>query len=156
MHGGDLLHRDMKPSNVLLNSDCHVKLCDFGLARSVALTGTSIKGSFQFWLLGLPVLWTTCLNLYIEWPTSSRIVQSYKLVSSAEHIRTCTYSGIFLSLSWAQDSKSNYCRDFSLSQIKWKKSSLVLALNAFAAGRVGCVCFITRRELTSVCCVEVA
>jgi serine/threonine protein kinase len=26
MHSGDLLHRDMKPSNVLLNSDCHVKL----------------------------------------------------------------------------------------------------------------------------------
>lgn len=25
----------MKPSNVLLNSDCHVKLCDFGLARTV-------------------------------------------------------------------------------------------------------------------------
>lgn len=36
MHSGDLLHRDMKPSNVLLNSDCHVKICDFGLARSVA------------------------------------------------------------------------------------------------------------------------
>ena len=27
MHSGELLHRDMKPSNVLLNSDCHVKLC---------------------------------------------------------------------------------------------------------------------------------
>jgi mitogen-activated protein kinase 15 len=36
MHSGDLLHRDMKPSNVLLNSDCHIKLCDLGLARSVA------------------------------------------------------------------------------------------------------------------------
>lgn len=41
MHTGDLLHRDMKPSNVLLNSDCHVKLCDFGLARSVADTETA-------------------------------------------------------------------------------------------------------------------
>ena len=39
MHSGQLLHRDMKPSNVLLNSDCHVKLCDFGLARSVADIG---------------------------------------------------------------------------------------------------------------------
>lgn len=39
MHSGQLLHRDMKPSNVLLNSDCHVKLCDFGLARSVAELG---------------------------------------------------------------------------------------------------------------------
>lgn len=26
MHSGDLLHRDMKPSNLLLNSDCHVKV----------------------------------------------------------------------------------------------------------------------------------
>jgi len=36
MHSGELLHRDMKPSNVLLNSDCSLKLCDFGLSRSVA------------------------------------------------------------------------------------------------------------------------
>eukprot|EP00915_Cephaloidophora_sp_WS-2016_P003846 GHVH01005209.1.p1 GENE.GHVH01005209.1~~GHVH01005209.1.p1 ORF type:complete len:355 (-),score=36.24 GHVH01005209.1:356-1420(-) len=36
MHTGELLHRDMKPSNILLNSECMVKVADFGLARSVA------------------------------------------------------------------------------------------------------------------------
>ncbi len=36
MHSADVLHRDMKPSNILLNSECFVKVCDFGLARSVA------------------------------------------------------------------------------------------------------------------------
>eukprot|EP01056_Protomagalhaensia_sp_Gyna25_P002720 Protomagalhaensia_sp_Gyna_25__2719@NODE_255_length_4149_cov_33_394647_g196_i0_p1_GENE_NODE_255_length_4149_cov_33_394647_g196_i0NODE_255_length_4149_cov_33_394647_g196_i0_p1_ORF_typecomplete_len515_score78_95Pkinase/PF00069_25/4_9e69Pkinase_Tyr/PF07714_17/8_6e39Kinaselike/PF14531_6/2_8e13Kdo/PF06293_14/7_8e09Pkinase_fungal/PF17667_1/1_2e07WaaY/PF06176_11/9_5e06RIO1/PF01163_22/0_00038FTA2/PF13095_6/0_052APH/PF01636_23/0_03Seadorna_VP7/PF07387_11/0_057EcKinase/PF02958_20/0_25_NODE_255_length_4149_ len=36
MHSGELLHRDMKPSNILLNSECQVKVADFGLARSVA------------------------------------------------------------------------------------------------------------------------
>jgi mitogen-activated protein kinase 15 len=42
MHSADVIHRDVKPSNLLLNSDCHVKLCDFGLARSVAeATSTS-------------------------------------------------------------------------------------------------------------------
>lgn len=38
MHSADLLHRDVKPSNLLLNSDCHVKLCDFGLCRNIAET----------------------------------------------------------------------------------------------------------------------
>jgi mitogen-activated protein kinase 15 len=35
MHTGNILHRDMKPSNLLLNSDCLVKVCDFGLARTM-------------------------------------------------------------------------------------------------------------------------
>jgi mitogen-activated protein kinase 15 len=29
------VHRDLKPTNVLINSDASIKLCDFGLARAV-------------------------------------------------------------------------------------------------------------------------
>lgn len=36
LHSAELLHRDMKPSNLLLNSECHMKVADFGLARSIA------------------------------------------------------------------------------------------------------------------------
>lgn len=33
IHSGGLIHADLKPSNVLLNSNCLVKVCDLGLAR---------------------------------------------------------------------------------------------------------------------------
>jgi mitogen-activated protein kinase 15 len=36
MHTAELVHRDMKPSNILLNSECLMKVADFGLARSIA------------------------------------------------------------------------------------------------------------------------
>jgi mitogen-activated protein kinase 1/3 len=33
LHSAGVIHRDVKPSNIRLNSDCCVKLADFGLAR---------------------------------------------------------------------------------------------------------------------------
>jgi len=41
MHTAELIHRDVKPSNLLLNSDCHVKVCDFGLCRSLSEIATA-------------------------------------------------------------------------------------------------------------------
>ncbi|KAJ5070351.1 mitogen-activated protein kinase [Anaeramoeba ignava] len=33
IHSANVIHRDMKPSNILLNGNCSLKICDFGLAR---------------------------------------------------------------------------------------------------------------------------
>ncbi|KAI8595187.1 kinase-like domain-containing protein [Dissophora ornata] len=33
IHSANVLHRDLKPGNLLVNADCELKICDFGLAR---------------------------------------------------------------------------------------------------------------------------
>jgi serine/threonine protein kinase len=35
MHSAGILHRDLKPRNLLVNANCDLKICDFGLARPV-------------------------------------------------------------------------------------------------------------------------
>ena len=35
LHSANIIHRDFKPSNVLINEDCTVKLCDFGMSRGI-------------------------------------------------------------------------------------------------------------------------
>eukprot|EP00929_Paragymnodinium_shiwhaense_P003976 TRINITY_DN104685_c0_g1_i1.p1 TRINITY_DN104685_c0_g1~~TRINITY_DN104685_c0_g1_i1.p1 ORF type:complete len:402 (+),score=65.12 TRINITY_DN104685_c0_g1_i1:131-1336(+) len=33
VHSADVVHRDLKPRNLLVNSNCDLKICDYGLAR---------------------------------------------------------------------------------------------------------------------------
>ena len=34
IHSAAIYHRDLKPRNLLVNSNCDLKICDFGLARA--------------------------------------------------------------------------------------------------------------------------
>jgi serine/threonine protein kinase len=35
IHSANIMHRDLKPRNLLVNSNCDLKICDFGLARAL-------------------------------------------------------------------------------------------------------------------------
>jgi mitogen-activated protein kinase 7 len=37
IHSANVLHRDLKPGNLLVNADCELKICDFGLARNFSV-----------------------------------------------------------------------------------------------------------------------
>lgn len=35
LHKANICHRDLKPDNILVNDDCTIQICDFGLSRSL-------------------------------------------------------------------------------------------------------------------------
>lgn len=42
-HSAGIYHRDLKPANCLVNQDCSVKICDFGLARTIETPAEPLK-----------------------------------------------------------------------------------------------------------------
>lgn len=46
LHTAGVLHRDLKPRNLLVNSNCDLKICDFGLARA-ELPGAKVRAAIM-------------------------------------------------------------------------------------------------------------
>ncbi|KAG6911861.1 Mitogen-activated protein kinase 2 [Tephrocybe rancida] len=72
IHSADIVHRDLKPANLLLNANCDLKVCDFGLARSVK---TSVPGGKEVGLMTEYVA--------TRWYRAPEIMLSFKMYTKA-------------------------------------------------------------------------
>ena len=72
IHSANVLHRDLKPGNLLVNADCELKICDFGLARGMSEEVIPKKGE------GLMTEYVAT-----RWYRAPEIMLSYKLYTKA-------------------------------------------------------------------------
>ncbi|KAF9240902.1 CMGC MAPK protein kinase [Melanogaster broomeanus] len=75
IHSADIVHRDLKPANLLLNSNCDLKVCDFGLARSINSTAPGGKE------MGLMTEYVAT-----RWYRAPEIMLSFKMYTKAVDI----------------------------------------------------------------------
>jgi serine/threonine protein kinase len=63
IHSANVLHRDLKPNNILVNKNCDLKVCDFGLSRPVG--GEHFK--LECMTNNISTIWYRSPELLLTW-----------------------------------------------------------------------------------------
>jgi len=75
IHSANVLHRDLKPNNILVNKNCDIKVCDFGLSRPV--------GSETFKLdcmtNNISTIWYRSPELLLTWKEYTRAMDMWAI-----------------------------------------------------------------------------
>lgn len=70
-----MLHRDLKPGNLLVNADCELKICDFGLARGYS---ASPEGNAGFMTEYVATRWYRAPEIMLSFQKYTKASKLYK------------------------------------------------------------------------------
>ncbi|KAJ1967537.1 mitogen activated protein kinase 2 [Dimargaris xerosporica] len=76
IHSANVLHRDMKPGNLLVNADCELRICDFGLARGYADT---IEGNAGFMTEYVATRWYRAPEIMLSFQSYTKAIDMWSV-----------------------------------------------------------------------------
>jgi serine/threonine protein kinase len=66
LHTSHVMHRDIKPCNLLVNVNCDLKICDFGLARGITQKPQHEKKEDDFCTIYVVTRWYRAPEVVLE------------------------------------------------------------------------------------------
>ena len=76
LHSAKVVHRDLKPGNLLVNANCHLKICDFGLARTMKYNEDNINLMTEY----IATRWYRAPELLISWNLYSTAIDMWYII----------------------------------------------------------------------------
>jgi len=85
MHSARVIHRDLKPRNLLVNSNCDLKICDFGLARVKFLTQEWLNPMTEY----VCTRWYRAPEVLCSWTDYSASIDMWSIGCIFAEMHTC-------------------------------------------------------------------